>query len=441
MVREIGVAVTPDLATYLKSRGNVAKVKVKINLLKPRLDQIWDVLKIQCRNKIRDERIKVQREEQKKKKEVPNKVDEDFQTVNRRNGSKMKSGPTTKHQNKEDHQSTILYNSTKENKETTKHQQAKECNQGVETQEARPTQKGGRNIGISIIEPKDNQHFSTIKEVPGKGKGKLEDDGNNNTCSVTKEGQIEGNGDHTTNYTEANNKQKKRNSKKKKKKNETEEESWIQEEGNNQPIITNQEKKESVDNMDISMQGENGQTMQQGAHPNVSYPQRDINQANLNMQTSETTIGVYHGEVQNNYLKLISGTSLEEEQNLSYEEDEGLGEVDYSDEISSEASDEYASMDSDGKVSEESTDPVEESNGATTDAQANILVDTFCSQSLVDINVTSELANAIRGRGRGRGRGNSIGGRQATRGRGGKHLKQQFVGSSQANHFSNVSND
>ncbi|OIS98249.1 hypothetical protein A4A49_33445 [Nicotiana attenuata] len=161
--------------------------------------------------------------------------------------------------------------------------------------------------------------------------------------------------------------------------------------------------------MDISMQGENGQTMQQGAQPNVSYQQRDIHQANLNMQTSETNIGVDDGEVQNNYLKLISGTSLEEEQNngveynmengqqsdSSYEEDEGSEEVDYSDEISSEASDEYASVDSDGKVSEDSTDPVEEPNGATTDAQANILAETFCSQSLVDINVTSEFDNAI----------------------------------------------
>nr|XP_016484268.1 PREDICTED: uncharacterized protein LOC107804843 [Nicotiana tabacum] len=59
--------------------------------------------------------------------------------------------------------------------------------------------------------------------------------------------------------------------------------------------------------------------MQQEAQPNVSYQQRDINQANLNMQTSETTIGVDDGEVQNNYLKLISSTNLEEEQNSGFE--------------------------------------------------------------------------------------------------------------------------
>ncbi|OIS98248.1 hypothetical protein A4A49_33444 [Nicotiana attenuata] len=38
MVREIGVAFAPDLETYSKSRGNVAKVKVEVDLLKPRLD-------------------------------------------------------------------------------------------------------------------------------------------------------------------------------------------------------------------------------------------------------------------------------------------------------------------------------------------------------------------------------------------------------------------
>lgn len=38
LVSEVGVAVAPDQATYSKSRGNVAKVKVEIDLLKSRLD-------------------------------------------------------------------------------------------------------------------------------------------------------------------------------------------------------------------------------------------------------------------------------------------------------------------------------------------------------------------------------------------------------------------
>lgn len=41
MVSDIGVSIAPDLATYSKSRGNVAKVKVEIDLLKSRVDQIW----------------------------------------------------------------------------------------------------------------------------------------------------------------------------------------------------------------------------------------------------------------------------------------------------------------------------------------------------------------------------------------------------------------
>ncbi|KAM3361127.1 hypothetical protein P3S68_015981 [Capsicum galapagoense] len=36
-----GVAIAPDQANYSKSRGNVAKVKVEIDLLKPKLDPIW----------------------------------------------------------------------------------------------------------------------------------------------------------------------------------------------------------------------------------------------------------------------------------------------------------------------------------------------------------------------------------------------------------------
>lgn len=37
----IGTAVAPDMATYSKSRGNVAKIKVEIDLLKPKLDELW----------------------------------------------------------------------------------------------------------------------------------------------------------------------------------------------------------------------------------------------------------------------------------------------------------------------------------------------------------------------------------------------------------------
>lgn len=93
IVKDIDVVVAPDQATCSKFRGNIAKVKVEIDLLKPRLDQIllgfkwfdgtddgkWlDIeydkvvryclyckmqghYESQCKNKIRDERTKAQK--------------------------------------------------------------------------------------------------------------------------------------------------------------------------------------------------------------------------------------------------------------------------------------------------------------------------------------------------------------------------------------------
>ncbi|OIT22387.1 hypothetical protein A4A49_35610 [Nicotiana attenuata] len=95
MISAAGHAIAHDQATYSKSRGNVAKVKVEIDLLKPRLNELWLGFKrldgsedgewlqieyedvpsycnycklqghneIQCWTKARDERIKKQREE------------------------------------------------------------------------------------------------------------------------------------------------------------------------------------------------------------------------------------------------------------------------------------------------------------------------------------------------------------------------------------------
>lgn len=50
MVSLIGNAMAPDMATYSKSRGNVAKLKVEIDLLKPRQDQMGWIQKarLQC---------------------------------------------------------------------------------------------------------------------------------------------------------------------------------------------------------------------------------------------------------------------------------------------------------------------------------------------------------------------------------------------------------
>lgn len=41
MVQSIGTVVAPNQATYSKSRGNMTKVKIKIDLIKARQDKIW----------------------------------------------------------------------------------------------------------------------------------------------------------------------------------------------------------------------------------------------------------------------------------------------------------------------------------------------------------------------------------------------------------------
>ncbi|KAH0696662.1 hypothetical protein KY289_014144 [Solanum tuberosum] len=41
VMSSIGTVVCPDQVTYSKSRRNVARIKVEINLPKPKLDQLW----------------------------------------------------------------------------------------------------------------------------------------------------------------------------------------------------------------------------------------------------------------------------------------------------------------------------------------------------------------------------------------------------------------
>lgn len=78
-------------------------------------------LESQCRNKIRDERIKAQREEQSKKEkdkvsekmyETENKDKDGFQTVNKR-GSKPRTIPLNNQRNKEELQNKQTQNATK----------------------------------------------------------------------------------------------------------------------------------------------------------------------------------------------------------------------------------------------------------------------------------------------------------------------------------------
>lgn len=165
--------------------------------------------------------------------------------------------------------------------------------------------------------------------------------------------------------------------------------------------------------------------------------------------------------IHTNYLKLVSGTSLKEDKNngtdydgnqsdSSYEEEEDYAkDLDYSEESISE---EYASVVhsedlSDVRANETNqTNKVNETEEENSDANADKLVETFCSQSLVDVNVTSDFNNAIESlqllsRGRGRGTYNKKGGRQQTRRRGGRYSKQSPVSQPQDKQLSNSPND
>ncbi|XP_060211692.1 uncharacterized protein LOC132639246 [Lycium barbarum] len=179
---------------------------------------------------------------------------------------------------------------------------------------------------------------------------------------------------------------------------------------------------------------------------NLNSKAQDRNQITIQSKTSET-YPIDPGDAQHNYLKLISGTSLEEDQesdeifiskqghqseSSSEEEEEDSSEdQDYEEEMSTEVSDDYVSVDSESFNGEDLSDNHDNMN-LSSDEHADILTGSFCSQALVDVNVTSEFAKIIdkthiSPRGRGRGRNNNRGGRQNARERGGRITTQQPV--------------
>ncbi|KAM3361056.1 hypothetical protein P3S68_015910 [Capsicum galapagoense] len=111
----------------------------------------------------------------------------------------------------------------------------------------------------------------------------------------------------------------------------------------------------------------------------------------------------------NNYLRLISGTSLEKDQanedvfmgtyghmsKSSYEDDgaEPSSEDEkYEDEISFEESDEFESLDSESFHSEDYLDNLD---SQTTNNYAAHLIGNFISQTLVEVNISSEMDRII----------------------------------------------
>ncbi|KAK4368611.1 hypothetical protein RND71_012403 [Anisodus tanguticus] len=118
-------------------------------------------------------------------------------------------------------------------------------------------------------------------------------------------------------------------------------------------------------------------------------PQQTIILPEKRGTVKDTNFVIDPGEVHNNYLKLISGTSLEEEylsgedtpvnreypSDSSFEEEETSEDFDCVEESSSKDSEEYASVVNSEDLSHE--DPIIGHDGETSDAQAESLVATF----------------------------------------------------------------
>ncbi|PHU20007.1 hypothetical protein BC332_11158 [Capsicum chinense] len=143
-----GVEIAPDQANYSKSRGNVAKVKVEIDLLKPKLDPIWLSFKRPDGfEDARDERIKMQKEKQNNKEKEArlekDKVDDDgFQTVNKKKRSNGKR----------------IY------------KQQEKIVQSNGAQMENDSQYPNQNKGIIIKEPAKNNKLPTLVHILGKEK-------------------------------------------------------------------------------------------------------------------------------------------------------------------------------------------------------------------------------------------------------------------------------
>lgn len=118
---------------------------------------------------------------------------------------------------------------------------------------------------------------------------------------------------------EANNKKKVRK-RKKKNINGNEEDVNIDEAGGNLLLTGTKQTKEGE--CDVSRDDAEEKNKDQATeHEKIKIASQEEtnNQTKTQVHNTENTYEIDHEEVQNNYLKLISGTSLEEEHNIEYE--------------------------------------------------------------------------------------------------------------------------
>lgn len=391
----------------------------------------------QCWNKIRDDRIKTQREEQNKK-EVENKAGSDLKTVAGSLGLNFRAAPTSNQQVKDTNPSTLPQVVTEEK------QNSKGGNQNNQVQQTCVKQLTKRSNGITINEPSNDQQRSVVEEVPGKGKGKIDDITGNNSIPYISPSLVNDTNQERVSSIEANDKIKKRNKKKKKRTVNKEVDCERQVVNNSPTNTTDQDNGQGSGTKEVLTQKENEQDSDQEV---IFQRIENVDSQNIEcIRDREVVHAIDPGDMHNNYLKLISGTSLEDGQNVDDdfefkpgdqsdspgEEGNSSEDMDYEDEMNSQASGDYANVDSEGLHSEKLSDNQEDWDKVNSDDHANISVDTFCTQALVDVTVTSAFDSVINNvhlspRGRGRGCGNTRGGRQSIRGRDGRQSKQQPV--------------
>lgn len=185
-------------------------------------------------------------------------------------------------------------------------------------------------------------------------------------------------------------------------------------------------------------------------------------QTKYQKQSEKSDYHIDPGKVLNNYLKLISGTSFEEDNNSDGvctrlfiyqlessndndgDKEEFYGDYDYEDEMIFESNEEFSSIESEIFHIEDQLVVSSDYDQHFTNVINTKKLGSICSHKLVNINVTFGVDNmskdirlSSRGRGRGRERHNRRVRRQNTREKGVKHISQQLIFTAQDHNLSN----
>ncbi|OIT39728.1 PREDICTED: uncharacterized protein LOC109237715 [Nicotiana attenuata] len=180
IVESVGTAIAPDQATYSKTNGNVAKLKVEIDLLKPKQDQIWlgfnklegsedgmwldieyDGVPSYCKccllqGHMEDQsRVKKERDDKK---------------LNGENANK--GGGTQSEEMVQDKSSNVRreVGEPSNSKDSNQWEQPKKKKRSRNKNQVDNPQVHKHNKGIVIQEPDHQHHLTRAPEVPGKGK-------------------------------------------------------------------------------------------------------------------------------------------------------------------------------------------------------------------------------------------------------------------------------